>query len=71
MAAKWAQDLRRNPTQIRQEIERMLRGHAFSPVNGRFGEPIVSVLKLLLSVTLRSICWVAASALAVKECIFL
>jgi potassium-transporting ATPase KdpC subunit len=48
VATKWAQDLKRDPAQIKQEIEGMLHDHEFSPGNGLFGEPIVNVLELNL-----------------------
>jgi potassium-transporting ATPase KdpC subunit len=48
VAAKWAQDLHRDPAQVKGEIQAMLDAHAFSPGGGLFGEPIVSVLELNL-----------------------
>jgi potassium-transporting ATPase KdpC subunit len=48
VAEKWAQDLKRDPAQIKQEIEVMLQQHAFSPGDGLFGEPIVNVLEINL-----------------------
>jgi potassium-transporting ATPase KdpC subunit len=48
VAAKWAQDLKRDPAQIKHEIAGMLQDHAFAPGNGLFGEPIVNVLELNL-----------------------
>jgi K+-transporting ATPase ATPase C chain len=49
VAGKWAQDLKRDPAQIKQEIEAMLQQHAFSPGDGLFGEPIVNVLEINLA----------------------
>jgi potassium-transporting ATPase KdpC subunit len=49
VAAKWAEDLKRNPTQVRQEIETILQQHTFSPGAGLFGEPIVNVLEINLA----------------------
>ena len=46
VAAKWATDLERDPPQVKQEIETLLRSHTFSPGGGLFGEPIVNVLEL-------------------------
>ncbi len=46
VAGKWAADLKRDPSQVRQEIEAMLQTHAFSPGGGMFGEPIVNVLEM-------------------------
>ncbi len=48
VAGKWAQDLKRNPEKVRQEIEAMIQSDAFSPGGGLFGEPIVNVLQLNL-----------------------
>lgn len=48
VANKWAQDLKRNPTQVKAEIKAILQAHAFSPAGGLFGEPIVNVLELNL-----------------------
>ena len=48
VADKWAQDLKRDPAQIKHEIAGMLQDHAFSPGNGLFGESIVNVLELNL-----------------------
>jgi K+-transporting ATPase ATPase C chain len=53
VAAKWATDLKRDPPQVKQEIETLLRSHAFSPGGGLFGEPIVSVLELNLELRRR------------------
>jgi potassium-transporting ATPase KdpC subunit len=49
VAARWAQDLKRNPVEVKQEIEAMLQEHVFSPGAGLFGEPIVNVLEMNLS----------------------
>jgi potassium-transporting ATPase KdpC subunit len=49
VADKWAQDLKRNPAQLKQEIQSMLRAQAFSPGGGLFGEPMVNVLKINLA----------------------
>jgi potassium-transporting ATPase KdpC subunit len=49
VAAKWADDLKRDPAQIKQEIEAILQQHAFSPGAGLFGEPIVNVLEINLA----------------------
>jgi potassium-transporting ATPase KdpC subunit len=53
VAGKWAQDLERGPAQVRQEIESMLKAHAFSPDDGLFDEPIVNVLELNLDLRTR------------------
>lgn len=49
VAGKWAQDLNRDPAQVKQEIEALLQQHAFSPGTGLFGEPIVNVLEINLA----------------------
>jgi potassium-transporting ATPase KdpC subunit len=49
VAGKWAEDLKRNPGQVKQEIEALLQQHAFSPGNGMFGEPVVNVLEINLA----------------------
>lgn len=48
VAAKWAADLKRNPAQVRSEIERMIKADAYAPMYGLFGEKIVNVLQLNL-----------------------
>jgi len=53
VAGKWAADLKRDPTQMKQEIEAMLQQHAFSPGGGLFGEPIVNVLDVNLALRSR------------------
>jgi potassium-transporting ATPase KdpC subunit len=53
VSGKWAQDLKRDPAQVKQEIEAMLHAEAFSPGDGLFGEPIVNVLQLNLSLRKR------------------
>lgn len=49
VAGKWAEDLKRDPAQVKQEIESMLQEHAFGPGGGLFGEPIVNVLEINLA----------------------
>jgi potassium-transporting ATPase KdpC subunit len=53
VAGKWAANLKRDPAQVKQEIESMLQQHAFSPGNGLFGEPIVNVLEINLALRSR------------------
>ena len=48
VASKWAADLKRDPTQIRNEIGNIVRTHAYAPMNGLFGEEMVNVLQLNL-----------------------
>jgi potassium-transporting ATPase KdpC subunit len=49
VAGKWAQDLKRDPAQVKQEIQTLVQAQTFSPGNGLFGEPIVNVLALNLA----------------------
>ncbi len=53
VSMKWAQDLKRDPAQLRREIDELVRAHAFSPGGGLFGEPIVNVLELNLELRKR------------------
>jgi K+-transporting ATPase ATPase C chain len=53
VTGKWAQDLKRDPVQIRREIEAMLQQHAFSPGDGLFGGRIVNVLEINLALRKR------------------
>jgi potassium-transporting ATPase KdpC subunit len=53
VADKWAQDLRRNPERVREEIQAMLQTRAFSPGGGLFGGPIVNVLQMNLALRSR------------------
>lgn len=65
VSAKWAQDLKRNPTAMKAEIDGILRRHAFKvglpdfrgsdrlPDSGDFGEPIVNVLEVNLELRKR------------------
>ena len=48
VAGRWAQDLKRNPVEVRNEIEQMLQARVFSPGGGLFGEPVVNVLEMNL-----------------------
>jgi potassium-transporting ATPase KdpC subunit len=49
VAGKWAQDLHRNPTQVKSEIAALLKARSFSPGGGLFGVPIVNVLEVNLA----------------------
>jgi potassium-transporting ATPase KdpC subunit len=53
VASKWAQDLKRDPSQVRGEVEQMLQQQAFAPMYGLWGEPIVNVLGVNLELTKR------------------
>jgi potassium-transporting ATPase KdpC subunit len=48
VSSKWAQDLKRDPGQVRQKIEQMIQQHEFAPMHGLWGEKIVNVLELNL-----------------------
>jgi len=49
VSQKWAKDLKRDPAQVRGEIEGMIKNRAFTPGLGLFGtEPIVNVLQINL-----------------------
>jgi potassium-transporting ATPase KdpC subunit len=49
VAGKWAEDLKRDPVELKREIAAILQQHAFSPGGGLFGEPIVNVLEVNLA----------------------
>ena len=53
VAVKWAQNLKRDPAEVRKEIEALLQAHASGPGGGLFGEPIVNVLELNLELRKR------------------
>jgi potassium-transporting ATPase KdpC subunit len=53
VASKWARDLKRDPAQVKNEVQAMLQAHTYSPGNGLFGEPIVNVLELNLALRQR------------------
>jgi K+-transporting ATPase ATPase C chain len=53
VSSKWAQDLKRDPAQIHQEIDQVLQEHAFAPMYGLWGEKIVNVLEVNLELRKR------------------
>lgn len=53
VSAKWAQDLKRNPAQVHQEIDQILQEHAFAPMYGLWGEKIINVLEVNLELRKR------------------
>jgi potassium-transporting ATPase KdpC subunit len=53
VAGKWAQNLKRDPAEVRKEIESLLQANASSPGGGLFGEPIVNVLQMNLELRKR------------------
>jgi K+-transporting ATPase ATPase C chain len=48
VAAKWAQDTKRDPAQVRGEIEQLLQEKTYAPMFGLWGEKIVNVLEVNL-----------------------
>jgi len=48
VASKWAADTKRNPAQVRTEIEQILQNHTEAPFGGLVGEKIVNVLEVNL-----------------------
>jgi len=48
VSTKWAQDLKRDPGQVRHEIEQILQQHETAPMYGLWGETIVNVLEVNL-----------------------
>jgi K+-transporting ATPase ATPase C chain len=48
VASQWATDTKRNPAQVRQEVEQILETDAFAPGDGLFGEKLINVLQVNL-----------------------
>lgn len=53
VASKWAADLKRDPVEVRAEIEKILQNDASAPLGGLFGEKMVDVLQINLELTKR------------------
>jgi potassium-transporting ATPase KdpC subunit len=53
VASKWATDTKRDPTQVRTQIEGILQSDAFAPLDGLFGEKMINVLQVNLELTRR------------------
>ena len=53
VASKWAADLKRDPAQVRSEINQMIKADAYAPMRGLFGEKIVNVLQVNLTLRKR------------------
>ncbi len=49
ISQKWASDTKRDPKQVRSEIEQMVEANAGAPFGGLFGEKFVNVLQLNLA----------------------
>jgi potassium-transporting ATPase KdpC subunit len=48
VAAQWATDVKRNPVQVRAEIDQILQNDSFAPMGGLFGEPMINVMQVNL-----------------------
>ena len=53
MASKWAADTKRDPTEVRSEIDQVLQTDAFAPLGGLVGEKMINVLQVNLELTKR------------------
>jgi K+-transporting ATPase ATPase C chain len=53
VASKWAADTKRNPAQVRTEIDGLLKSDAFAPLGGLVGEQMIDVLQVNLELTKR------------------
>src|SRR5271155_5599317 len=53
VASKWAADTKRDPAQVRTEIEQVLQTEAFAPLDGLFGEKMINVLQVNLQLRQR------------------
>jgi K+-transporting ATPase ATPase C chain len=53
VAAKWAENTKRDPARIRREIEQILREKAWAPLGGWVGEKLVNVLEVNLELRAR------------------
>ncbi|HUI30769.1 MAG TPA: potassium-transporting ATPase subunit C [Candidatus Acidoferrales bacterium] len=48
VSAKWATDLKRNPADVRRQIEDLLQKDSFAPLDGLAGEKMINVLQVNL-----------------------
>ena len=53
VASKWATELKRDPAQVRREINTIIQTDAYAPMNGLFGEKMVNVLRVNLELRKR------------------
>ena len=53
VAAKWAEKTKRDPAQVRSEIEAMVREKAEAPLGGLVGTDLVNVLDVNLALRKR------------------
>jgi potassium-transporting ATPase KdpC subunit len=51
VASKWAADTKRNPAEVRSEIDQILQTDAFAPLGGLVGEKMINVLQVNLELT--------------------
>jgi potassium-transporting ATPase KdpC subunit len=51
VASKWAADTKRDPAQVRADIEQILQTDAFAPLGGLVGEKMINVLQVNLELT--------------------
>ncbi|MGO9454780.1 MAG: potassium-transporting ATPase subunit C [Candidatus Binataceae bacterium] len=49
VASAWAKDTKRDPSQVRGEIEQIVQSDAFAPLGGLFGEKMINVLEVNLA----------------------
>ena len=53
VASKWAADTKRDPSQVRGEVEQILQTDEFAPLGGLVGEKMINVLQVNLELTKR------------------
>ena len=53
VAPKWATDTKRDPSQVRMEIEQILQADSFAPLGGLVGEKMINVLQVNLELNKR------------------
>ncbi len=49
VSSKWASDLKKNPVEVRKQIEDILYANSFAPLDGLAGEKMVNVLQVNLA----------------------
>ena len=53
VASKWATNLKRDPSEVRKEIEQLLQQNAAAPWGGLIGEKFINVLEVNLELRKR------------------
>jgi K+-transporting ATPase ATPase C chain len=53
VVSKWATDTKRNPAEVRTEIEQILQTDTFAPLGGLVGEKMINVLQVNLELAKR------------------